>query len=458
MIILTSLAIYQTRFWIEVAKLLSINGEEIVVFSFDDRSTELLEKENIRCFDVPGFASQYNFTSSEHAEIFNKYNIANSNFWISHERITFAIYDSKRLNDKFCSYLLAIDEILNNLKEEDDNINIVQEVGGFLSVIATFFSAKYNGLNNYFIEPSFFKGRMFFKKNSFSSPQIESFKYKKIDDRLSEYVYNAKLKGTIVIPNKDKHHYSPAFKKVFNLHNLGRFFQKSIDKYILRKYQEFGFSTLYAYNHLKMISNSLRLQNSYTNIDDIKSYVYFPFHVPGDVAITLRSPEYLDQLSLVEYLARIIPGTHNIVVKEHPAMIGAIDVIRLKNLLKKYDNLFILDPSVNNYKVINSCDALVSINSKSGAEAIMLGKPVAVLGDAFYNTSPLVNKVNKLNELPGLLDKILTSKNSIAGEDILQYFQCVWDATSEGELYENNKENLHVFSNSLIKQLKNSTD
>ena len=44
MIIISTLAEYQTYFWLAVAKILRSNGYEIAFLSFDDRSTEILRK------------------------------------------------------------------------------------------------------------------------------------------------------------------------------------------------------------------------------------------------------------------------------------------------------------------------------------------------------------------------------------------------------------------------------
>ena len=40
---------------------------------------------------------------------------------------------------------------------------------------------------------------------------------------------------------------------------------------------------------------------------------------------------------------------------------------------------------MNTYDIINKMDAIVTINSKVGAEALSQYKKVLVLGDAFYN-------------------------------------------------------------------------
>jgi hypothetical protein len=172
--------------------------------------------------------------------------------------------------------------------------------------------------------------------------------------------------------------------------------------------------------------------------------------VPGDVALTLRSPQYLDQLALVEYLVRIVPRPWQIVVKEHPAQIGAVPAGRLKALLRQYDNLHVIEPGTNNYQVLGRAGAIISINSKSGAEAAMLGKPVLVLGDAFYKDSPLVIRVRALQDLPTALTEAL-GQAPTPEETRYRYFQRVWDQTHPGELYVEGDAEVATFSDSLVR-------
>ena len=51
-LIITTLAKYQTEFWIECIKRIDFKNK-ITFFSFDERSSELLKKNNIQFFDIP---------------------------------------------------------------------------------------------------------------------------------------------------------------------------------------------------------------------------------------------------------------------------------------------------------------------------------------------------------------------------------------------------------------------
>jgi hypothetical protein len=257
------------------------------------------------------------------------------------------------------------------------------------------------------------------------------------------YISTTLASGAIVIPKKDSHQYTTAASKIFNVRNFSRLLQKLVDKHLLGKKQEFGHVGHYVSIHLKMVASGLRLRKLYTPLAEAGKFVYYPLHVPGDMALTLRSPQFLDQLSLIDYLLRIVPHTHKVAIKEHPAMIG-----------RRYDNLVILPPSTNNFAVLSAADAVVSVNSKSGAEAALVGKPTLVLGDAFYRGMPLVVPVDNLTNLPKLLSKALgPTQAGHPASHRANAFASLWKNSHAGELYVTEEANIRTFARSMLDAL-----
>ena len=456
MIVITTLAEYQTRFWLKVALELQEAGHEVALLSFDDRSSDLLDQSGLRSFNVPALARASvldRFKSDK--EALDYFDIQDINYWISHERVTFSLKNTNKMITRLINYVSCIDEIFLLLESESKEITLIQELGGFISVVASFFAARKNGINNIFLEPSFFKGRLFPLLNSFAAPVIKGAAECSVSNDVKEVIRSTIMSQSIVIPKKDTLQYRGAFVKIFNFANIKRLFEKTVDKYLLGKHQEFGYLGRYVGLHLKMLINANLMSFSYTSLESLEDFIYFPFHVPGDMALTLRSPEYFDQLSLIEYMLKMIPSSHALAVKEHPAQIGGIAALRLKELLKRYDNLIIINPSVNNYEVLNKASLIVSINSKSGAEAGLLGKPSLVLGEAFYKDSPLVERVASICDIK---DKIKLSLNGWESRsEALRdgYFQNVWDETYAGELYVEDSQEVKIFSASIREIVSN---
>lgn len=449
-LLITTLAEYQTIFWLAVGKHLRALGHPVAFLSFDDRSSDMLVTHDFKVYSaVPRTQSADN----NHEAIFQQFGVTHLNHWLSHERFAFGITNTPSQLRRFSEILNIADAACRDWGSNGDVV-LIQELGGFLSVVGSYFAARRNNIDNWFIEPSFFRGRMFFLRNHFSALKVSDSYTGIIPDDVLNYLNETLQKGTIVIPKKDSHQYTTAFKKIINFRNARRLFQKLIDKYIHQKKQEFGHIGSYVLTHMRMLWSSYKLRSQYSDIGDGGNFIYYPLHVPGDMALTLRSPHLLDQLSLIDILCRSVPVSHKIAIKEHPAMIGAVDCRRLRELLRRYDNLHLLSPSINNYEVIRKAAAVVSINSKSGAEAALLGKPVLVLGDAFYGASPLVHKLNNIQDLPSALSTLLNqSQKKITREMIERYFAAVWFHSCPGELYVDDPDNVRIFSQSLIEAI-----
>jgi hypothetical protein len=451
--LITTLAEYQTDFWLQVGMRLRGLGHGVSFLSFDDRSSETLSKAGFEVFsgtaetDTPLVGDP-----TVDSSFFSGFGIKDINHWLGHERLAFGQHDSGAMLRKLARALITADRACRSLAGSE-TVVVVQELGGFLSVIGTFFAARARGLHNWFIEPSFFRGRMFLLEDSFSSMAITRGAPDRIVPAdLARYLDETIEAGKIVVPLKDRHQYTTATRKILNLRNLRRLAEKVSDKYLRGKRQEFGHIANHVATHLKMLYNSRRLSRHYTPLDGIGSFIYYPLHVPGDMALTLRSPHLLDQIALIDYLCRAVPATHKVVIKEHPAMIGAIDAGRLIELSNRHDNLVMLRPSTNNYAVIRRSDAVVSVNSKSGAEAGLVGKPVVTLGDAFYRDAPFSTAVDRLQELPACIERLVGggSPPPARPEDVRRYFADVWDQSFPGELYVSDDANVARFVDSLL--------
>ncbi|SDR81323.1 capsule biosynthesis protein [Bradyrhizobium canariense] len=450
-ILITTLAEYQTRFWIPVAQRLRDAGREVQLLAFDDRSAEMATEQGVPVVNMYRTGLQGSAPVEDQGAFAARvidYDLDGTNFLFSHERVTFGIRSTAALRRRFMIYSNAMELVLDQLAARGQRAIVVQELGGFLSVIACFYAAKKRGIRNWFIEPSFFRGRLYYTPDSFTAPDTMGIPADAISADVRNYLDQTLKQRAIVIPQKDRHQYSAAFNKIANARNARRLVEKLWDQFALGKHQEFGHNLRHARAHAAMAVGATRLRKLYRPMPETP-FVYYPLHVPADMALTLRSPEYLDQVATIDFLLRTIPDTHALVVKEHPAQIGAIPAGRLFELARRFDNFILLPPQTNNYAVLGRADAVVSVNSKSGAEAVLLGKPVIVMGDAFYRSCPLVFAVDRLRDVPQRLREALHSQGFDPAK-AAPYFETAWRKSFPGELYIDHPQQLDTFAASLV--------
>jgi hypothetical protein len=87
---------------------------------------------------------------------------------------------------------------------------------------------------------------------------------------------------------------------------------------------------------------------------------------------------------------------------------------------------------------------------------VLLGKPVVVMGDAFYRSCPLVFAADRLPDVPRRLREALHS----GGFDpamAAPYFETAWQRSFPGELYIDNPQQLDTFAKSLLSAVANPT-
>jgi hypothetical protein len=450
-VVFVPLAMNQTRFYLGIADAFRERGLRSAFLCFHEGSLDV-----VRSAGYPGrsgFAGdpvgpEQPDRLMEEAEA---YGIQRPGSALSHEMASYELTDPRALLAKLVRYLRSSEQSLRAFMGSGARPVVVQELGGFLSVQSVFYAARRLGLDNLFFEPSFFRGRLFITANTLSAPRVHPHG-RVAGAGVQAYLEETKEKARIVIPTKDRAHYRSPARKLLSARNLRRLFEKTVDKYVLGKREEFEHIGGHVRRHVAMARNAALLRTRYVGLPE-EPFIYYPLHVSGDVALTLRSPEYLDQIALIEYLARTAPPTHLVAIKEHPALRGGIDRRRTVAMLRRFENVRLLDPGLNNYAVLRRADAVVTVNSKSGAEAMLLGRPVVVLGDAFYRDSGLVESVTALSELPGALDRALSAAPTDPAR-VASYFQAVWDETYPGELYELSPENCDVVATSIERAMR----
>ena len=133
-------------------------------------------------------------------------------------------------------------------------------------------------------------------------------------------------------------------------------------------------------------------------------------------------------------------------------MIGAVPSEGLLALKRRYDRFAILPPATNNYAVLREAETIVTVNSKSGAEAGLLGKNVIVLGDAFYREAPFAFPVDRQADIGPAIARAEACEPS--QDATRSYFAALWQRTYPGELYVASKVNVAGFTDSLVAAMR----
>jgi hypothetical protein len=448
------MAVREVVFFTPIAKRFREEGRTVAFLTFHEAGDDLLEKENIPYFSlhkmkrmlrVPGGIA--NVGSIERTL---KANVPDL---ILHEKLTANRKDTAKLHRKVSEYFTLLDTIL----KENGITVVVQELGGFIAPQLMYHLCKYRQVHHVFIEPAMFPRRIVFTLDTlyadiagYQQPAGEIALADEVAQLVNQYIN----KKTVVIPDKDKHFFRDmGIRRLLSPDNFRRLKRKLYHKYVLRREEEYNAISWYIRYHVIKVFRRKALSSLYTDPAPGERYIYFPFHVPLDVQLTVRCREYLDQERLAEQLAGSVPKGHMLYVKEHPAAVGGHSVARLKHLLS-LKNVRLLHPRLNSFGIIKQSSCVVTINSKVGFEAIMQQKPVVVLGKSFYKNKGVTVDVEDLTNLSQAID---TAVNMTVDQRKRVFFlNSAYAWSSPGELYVNNSENLDSFFSSLKRYLVRS--
>lgn len=183
---------------------------------------------------------------------------------------------------------------------------------------------------------------------------------------------------------------------------------------------------------LARIYNISWIRRNITNYNlPCESYVFLPLHYQPEASILGASPGWLDQLGLVRLLSSSLPSGFRLVVKDHPATGGMREPAFYRNIMK-LKNVLLLDDRVNSRAIINhpSCRLLVTIGGTTGFEGMLFGKPLLILGRAYYDCmKTLVRPPPDLNEMPNFMKDLLIHEKYYLAEDIIndaRMFLAAW--------------------------------
>lgn len=150
--------------------------------------------------------------------------------------------------------------------------------------------------------------------------------------------------------------------------------------------------------------NSLR---RFDDFDPSTEYVYLPLHATVDTQLLLREDSYVHQESLVRILSNNAPVGVTVYVKEHPAFAGRYRGAVYKTV-DRLSNVRLIPTNTDPHRVLDHADAVATIRSTAGLEALMHDVPVLAFGEPFYARSDSVTSVTNLGRTDSYLHRALS--------------------------------------------------
>lgn len=150
-------------------------------------------------------------------------------------------------------------------------------------------------------------------------------------------------------------------------------------------------------------------------------YIYYPLHLNPEASTMILAPNFVNQLTVVEALAKNIPLTHKLYVKEHPSMIGRRPH-GFYETIKKYPNVRLISSAENSLNLTRYADLVTVITGTAGWEAILMGKPVLTFGESYYTALGASQKCSDLDLLGDQIHRLIFDKTDQVEESRILLF------------------------------------
>ena len=147
-------------------------------------------------------------------------------------------------------------------------------------------------------------------------------------------------------------------------------------------------------------------------VDLAPGYVFVPFQVPSDMQVTLHSPWVTDMLRFLD-IVRAAADRHPdevFVIKEHPSFKRSV-----RGLRPDHPRVVFANGNVTS-RLIEGARAVMTLNSTVGIEALLMERPVIVLGRACYDIEGLVLRAGD----PEALDAAIRASRDWAPDPALR--------------------------------------
>ena len=206
------------------------------------------------------------------------------------------------------------------------------------------------------------------------------------------------------------------------------FFAKYIVSYIKEGKRDYLIESPYGYFRNKILGR-LKRWRGYRDLFEKpiegEDFAFFPLHYEPESTTLLLAPFYVNQLALIQNIAKSMPLHFKLYVKEHPAMLYRRPRSYYK-ALKKIPNVRLINMNEKSVSLIKKAKLVLTITGTAGWEAVLLKKPVITFGSVFYNKLSWIRRVESIEKLPFLIKDAL--ENYIHNEkELIDFLSAIFE-------------------------------
>lgn len=154
-----------------------------------------------------------------------------------------------------------------------------------------------------------------------------------------------------------------------------------------------------------------------------ENYVFFPLQVEGDSQITVYGDWVRSVRHSVEEIYRAsayLPAGWHVRVKEHPSSRQSMT----NDLMAMQNEKFRIDNSTDTVQQLQASRGVITINSSVGLQGFFYDKPVAIMGNAMFGLTGLVEKIKDPDDLRNYFQDPEKWSFSLGNRNVFMAYLC----------------------------------
>ena len=147
-------------------------------------------------------------------------------------------------------------------------------------------------------------------------------------------------------------------------------------------------------------------------LDELGPFIYFPLAYATESPVVVGSPKCFRQDFIAEFVARVLPQGLSLGVKQHPFNPAESMPYEMIRRIVRLPEVRLVPPATSSWDLVKRASAVVSVHGTPGFEALLMRRPVVVLGVPPYRGWGVTHDVADLDDLPRVLEEALAAELS----------------------------------------------
>jgi len=181
----------------------------------------------------------------------------------------------------------------------------------------------------------------------------------------------------------------------------------------------------------KLKTTILRKKYSAENLEE--RYLLYPMHFHPESSTSILSGSYLNEYEVIKNIAFNLPQGLMLYVKDHISAWGYPSLEFYEKVLS-LPNVRLLAPTAPTKQLIKNSEAVITLTSTVGYEALLLNKRVFLYGHVFYKFHPNVVRIKDTSDLFDILNKELANFVEIDHKYNINFIAAYYLNTKPGSL------------------------